>query len=224
MRFNSFFGIKKKKRELIIWGGAGQMRVLEEIVRIDGYKIICVVDNRDLGLVKEGADFLVGFDALKQWVLERSPQAQLYSAVAIGGASGKDRVLLLKELKGLNLLPINLVHPSAEIASGLSLGEGCQILIGSKVAVNVRIGDGCIINSGAIVDHDCILGSGVHIGPGATVAGEVLIGENTFIGAGATILPKLEIGENVIVGAGSVVTRNLCAGEIVAGVPARKIK
>ncbi|RLF92878.1 hypothetical protein DRN50_08190, partial [Thermococci archaeon] len=43
------------------------------------------------------------------------------------------------------------------------------------------------------------------------------------VGANSTILPGIVIGENAIVGAGSVVTRDVKSGEVVVGVPAKKL-
>ena len=53
---------------------------------------------------------------------------------------------------------------------------------------------------------------------------DVTIGNNVLIGSGAIILPGVTIGDGAIVGAGSVVTKDIDEFEIVAGIPARKIK
>jgi acetyltransferase-like isoleucine patch superfamily enzyme len=50
------------------------------------------------------------------------------------------------------------------------------------------------------------------------------IGNDVWIGANVIILGGLEIGNGAIIAAGSVVTKNVKPFEIVAGVPAKKIK
>lgn len=50
------------------------------------------------------------------------------------------------------------------------------------------------------------------------------IGHDTWIGHGAIIRPEIYIGNGAIVAAGAVVTNDVNSYEIVAGVPAKKIK
>ena len=47
--------------------------------------------------------------------------------------------------------------------------------------------------------------------------------DNVFIGAGSIILPDVRIGPNAIVAAGAVVTKDVKEGDVVAGVPAKKV-
>jgi len=54
--------------------------------------------------------------------------------------------------------------------------------------------------------------------------GDILIGEDVWIGSQVVILPSVRIGSGSVVGAGAVVTKDIPAGEIWAGVPARKIR
>lgn len=52
----------------------------------------------------------------------------------------------------------------------------------------------------------------------------VTIGHDVWIGHGAVIMPGVTIGNGAIVGANSVVTRDVQPFEIVAGVPARRLR
>lgn len=51
----------------------------------------------------------------------------------------------------------------------------------------------------------------------------VIIGNNVTIGMYSIIMPGVKIGNNVIVGAHSVVTKDVPDGQIIAGVPAKRI-
>lgn len=52
----------------------------------------------------------------------------------------------------------------------------------------------------------------------------VSIGHDVWIGHGAVVMPGVIIGNGAVIGANAVVTRNIGAYEIVAGVPARRLR
>ena len=52
----------------------------------------------------------------------------------------------------------------------------------------------------------------------------VRIGHDVWIGHGAVVMPGVSIGNGAVVGANAVVTRDVGAFEIVAGVPARRLR
>ena len=53
--------------------------------------------------------------------------------------------------------------------------------------------------------------------------GKIDIRDNVFVGFGAIILPNVTIGPNAIVSAGSVVRSDVAEGDVVAGVPAKRV-
>ena len=64
---------------------------------------------------------------------------------------------------------------------------------------------------------------GMYAGPWPAVTGTT-IGADTWIGAGATVRGGLRIGHGAVIGAGAVVTRDVADYEVVAGVPARRLR
>lgn len=115
-----------------------------------------------------------------------------------------------------------IVHPSAIIADGVTLGEGAQIMAGVVIQPGTSVGENTIINTRASIDHDCVIGSHVHIAPGVTCSGNVSIGDQTHVGTGASVLHQIRIGASVVVGGGAVVVHDIADGELVYGVPARR--
>lgn len=55
-------------------------------------------------------------------------------------------------------------------------------------------------------------------------ARQVTIGHDVWIGHGAVVMPGVRIGNGAVVGANAVVTRDVGPFEIVAGVPARRLR
>jgi acetyltransferase-like isoleucine patch superfamily enzyme len=113
---------------------------------------------------------------------------------------------------------------------------GGRIRIGSRVAV----GDFCSLygQGGLDIGDDVLIASGVRIvpnrhtfeQPGKAIAKQtdvsrgIAIGDRAWIGTNAVILDGVRVGADAVVGAGAVVNHHVKSGEIVAGVPARRIR
>jgi acetyltransferase-like isoleucine patch superfamily enzyme len=55
------------------------------------------------------------------------------------------------------------------------------------------------------------------------MVGEVIVGRDVLLGAHSTLLGPITVGDGAIIGAGAVVTKSVPAGEVWAGVPAKRI-
>ncbi len=109
---------------------------------------------------------------------------------------------------------------------------------------NLIIGNRCYIGKKVffdlpkkiIIEDEAVIAAGVSIFTHADCgdrlmgkyfpreAGSVIIGRGTWIGANTTILCGVTIGKKCVVAAGSVVTKSFNSNQIIAGVPARKIR
>lgn len=210
-------------RAIVFWGATGQAKVLHELIHGSPWRLVALVDNRDVPSPFPGIEVLRGEAGFDAWLERQGNRARpLAGAVAVGGARGHDRLLLLERLQARSLeLPL-LVHKTAFVAHDSQIGEGSQILAMAAVCSHARLGRGVIVNTSASIDHDCVIGDGVHVAPGARLAGEITVGAGAFVGTGAVVLPRVTIGAHAIIGAGAVVTRDVPAGKTVVGCPARE--
>ena len=198
---------------IIIFGAGGHARVAAETAREAGYTVKAFVDPG------QEADF-DGIQTLKQ---DNDPLVAETGQGLVAIGSIPDRQKVVQNI--LKLMPdfkfISIVHPSAVIARGVTLGRGSLIVAGAVINTGAAIGDHAIINTRAGVDHDCRVGDYSHLGPGATLSGGVTVDRACLLGSGAIVLPGLTLEAESTLGAGAVLTSNLATGKTALGNPAR---
>lgn len=115
------------------------------------------------------------------------------------------------------------IHPSAEVGSHTTIGEGSIVSSGAMVMNNSRLGDFTNIDRRAMVGHDCHIDDFGTLHPAAVVSGRVSVGSHSRLGTCSCVLPDVVIGSSVMIGAGAVVVSSVPDGITVAGVPARPL-
>ena len=125
----------------------------------------------------------------------------------------------------------------AEIGPHTSIHKGCRFYNIKRL----RIGPHCVVNADVILDarEGLWIGENVSISeqvaiytqehdlndPRFGIRGDpVRIEDYVFIGARAMILPGRTIGKGAAVAAGAVVVHDVAPYEVVAGIPARRIR
>lgn len=203
-------------RDILIFGASGHAKVLIDAIEKQAkFKLIGLIDDN----IKLKGQIVYGYPVLgTRRCIEDQPR--IPCLVAIGENNNRLEVANWLASNGFPT-PEAIIHPTAILARGSSLGPGTVAIAGSIVNSDTVIGKHVIINTGAKIDHDCNIGDGTHIAPGATICGGVSIGSASLIGAGAVLHPNITIGHNVIVGAGSTVLDNVGSNVSVVGVPAK---
>jgi sugar O-acyltransferase (sialic acid O-acetyltransferase NeuD family) len=116
-----------------------------------------------------------------------------------------------------------LVHPSAVIGRGSTIGHGTVIHAGSVLTADVLVGRHVAVMPHVVLTHDDQIGNYVTFGAGVLVAGRVTVAEGAYIGSGARVREDLTIGEEALIGMGSVVINHVPRNTKWAGVPARQL-
>lgn len=196
---------------LIIVGAGGHGKVIADNALKNGYTDICFIDDNARGTCMGFP--IVGTSA----ELETLDDGRTDFVIGIGNNSVRKRIA---DKYCVNW--VALIHPSAQIAVNVSIGEGTVIMAGVAVNACAVIGNHCIVNTGAIVEHDNVLEDYVHVSPGAKLGGTVRVGEQTHVGIGAAVKNNVDICSDCVVGAGAVVVKNIRNKGTYMGVPAKK--
>ncbi|MCL1667959.1 gamma carbonic anhydrase family protein [Elizabethkingia ursingii] len=122
---------------------------------------------------------------------------------------------------------------TATIIGDVKMGKDCSVWFNAVIRGDVnsiRIGNQVNIQDNAMIHctfekTETIIGDNVSIGHNAIVHG-CQVHDNVLIGMGAIVMDDCIVENNSIVAAGAVVTQgtHIKAGEIWAGVPAKRIK
>jgi UDP-perosamine 4-acetyltransferase len=208
---------------LLVLGGGGHGKVVADIARACGYRLVGFADadpaKLDSVVEPGGVRVVVLQDEVLTAARHGEPLPQGAGAVALAVGDNRVRLDLAKTLAQAHL-PV-LAHPTAVISPSARIARGTVVFPLTAVNADARIGAAVIVNTAAVVEHDCVIGDGVHISPGAVLAGGVRVGERSWIGAGATVIQGIRIGPDTVVGAGAVIIRDVPGGVTVAGNPGR---
>lgn len=199
-------------KNVIIIGAGGHGKVVADIIRKSGDTVLGFLDDgREKGTEVYGASVLGNVkDALEFTDAE--------FVIAIGNNSVR------KVLSQMPLKYYTAIHPSAVIAEGAELGEGCMVTAGAVINSDAKVGRHSIINTCSVIEHDCFVADFAHVSPGAVICGTAKIGEGAWIGAGAVVKNNLLVCDGALVGAGAAVVKDITEQGVYAGVPAKKIK
>lgn len=199
-------------KRLIIIGAGGHGEVVADNAVKNGYTEIYFLDDRLTGSC-------MGFDIVgKLCDIERFENQDTDFVAAIG-----DNKLRREISEAYNVNWATLIHPSAQIGLGVTVGDGTVVMANAVINSATVIGKHCIINSGAVVEHDNIIEDYVHISPKAALGGAVHIGALSHIGIGSAVKNNTDICSGCTVGAGAAVVKNIENPGRYIGVPARKM-
>ncbi|TCO62682.1 NeuD/PglB/VioB family sugar acetyltransferase [Actinocrispum wychmicini] len=201
---------------LILVGAGGLARETLAAARLSRDVLGFVDDNPDLhGRIIDGLPVLGSTD-----VIHSHPDAQ----VVLCTASSRDRTSRRRIAARLRLPAeryATVIHPSASLAPGVTIGHGSIVLAFVAVTAPQAIGAHVVIMPHVTITHDDSIASYATFAARVALAGGVTVGECAYLGSGALVREGLSIGDDSLVGMGAVVLEDVPPNEVWAGVPAR---
>jgi sugar O-acyltransferase (sialic acid O-acetyltransferase NeuD family) len=215
-------------RELVIVGAGGLGRETAAAVRAANaaatkppFTLLGFLDD-DPALSGTTVDGIPVLGPVDHGQLAALPDAQ----VVVCTGSATDRFSRRRIVARLGL-PIEryatVVHPSAVLADGCTLGPGSILLASVVATIGVELGAHVVVMPTSVFTHDNAVGSFVTFGAGAKLAGRVTVGDGAYLGAGALVREGCSVGSWSVVGMGAVVLDDVPPGEAWVGNPARRL-
>jgi sugar O-acyltransferase (sialic acid O-acetyltransferase NeuD family) len=209
--------------KIVVIGASEHGKVVTDVIEREGkYSILGWIDSYK----PSGGEFfgypMLGADESVAALWKRGEIVG--GIIAIGDNWTRARVAAKIQSLAPDFKFISAVHPSAQIARGVTLGRGTVLMAGAVVNSESKIGDFCILNTKASLDHDCIMDDFSSLAPGVTVGGVVRIGAFSAISLGANIIHAKTIGAHTVIGAGALVLENIPDHCVAYGVPAKVVR
>lgn len=111
---------------------------------------------------------------------------------------------------------------------GVVIGE--MVEIGANTCIDRgTIGD-TVIGSHSKIDNLCHIAHNVRIGEACTViahaglGGSAVLGERAYLAPASWVLNQIRVGDGALIGTGAVVTKDVGEYQVVAGVPAKRLR
>lgn len=117
-----------------------------------------------------------------------------------------------------------LVHPTALVGAGVSVGKGSVICSFVTCQPGSSVGSNSIVRAGANLGHDAKVADFVDIGPNCTLCGYASVAKGAHVAPNSVVRDSISVGEFGVLSAGSVALKNIEPRTVWMGNPARRVK
>ena len=180
--------LKDEKSNLLIFGQESTSKEIRECV-FDFYpdfysEVITVIGNNDYPNFKSIYD-----QDLENYIIQH-PKIKYI----VGFSNLYLRIKMQSKLNEFGIEAVNVIHPTAVIASSAKIGIGNYVGAHVVISSNATIGNNNIINIGTSIGHDSVIGTNCIINPGVRISGNCIIKNGTLIGANTVVFQGKTVG------------------------------
>ncbi|PSF12970.1 hypothetical protein [Marinobacter shengliensis] len=212
-------------KRIAIIGGSGNGRVIAQVVE----------DMAKAGHDIEVAGFLNDHEPIGSLIGEYKvigrpsewnaldPDVKIVFALLTVGKM-EERSELLSALEVPEARLATLIHPTAVVGSGVSVGKGSVICSHVTCQPGSSIGSNSIVRAGANLGHDAEVSDFVDIGPNCTLCGYSKVAKGAHVAPNSVVRDSVSVGEFGVLSAGSVALKDIEARTVWIGNPARRVK
>ena len=158
----------------------------------------------------------------REWKHLGSDTQIVFALLSVGKM--EERCALLSALSVPEKRLATLIHPTALVGSGVSVGKGSVICSYVTCQPGSSIGNNSIVRAGANLGHDTQVGEFVDIGSNCTLCGYAEVEKGAHVAPNSVVRDSLSVGEFSVLGAGSVALKNIEPRTVWMGNPARRVK
>ncbi len=188
--------------KLILLGGGGHCKSCIDVIEQEGkYKIVGILDNKDLiGQNVLAYDFIGTDNDISKFVNEG--YLFLITVGQIKTSSIRKKLFSLLSKNSAQLATV--VSPRAYVSKHADIGKGTIVMHDALVNASASIGKNCIINSKALIEHDVNIEDFCHISTSTVINGGTIVKEGTFFGSNAVSKEYIVTEKDDFIKAGSI--------------------
>lgn len=210
-------------KNILIYGASGHAKMIVDVLQKNkNYTMKGFLDSyKPMDEVVYSYDILGDLDQLPNLIEELNIEG-----IVIGIGENSTRLEAYHRIKEIApyLKFVSIVHPTATIATDVSIPEGTVIMANVVINANAEVGRFCILNTASTLGHDCQMDDFSSLASGSTIGGNVQIGFCSAICLGAIIIHNVTIGDHTVIGAGSIVLKSIGDNKTAFGAPINTIK
>ncbi|WP_282042961.1 NeuD/PglB/VioB family sugar acetyltransferase [Winogradskyella flava] len=195
-------------KNILIYGASGHARMIVDIIhRNNSLTIKGFVDSyKSVGEIIDGYKVIGDLEQLSHFIQKLDIEGIV---VAIGDNYSRQSAYMKIRERHPDLEFVSIIHPSAILATGASIGEGTVIMANVVINANAKVGKLCILNTSSILGHDSFINDFSSLASSASVAGNVQVGFCSAICLDASVIQNVIIGNNTVIGAKSLVLKSI---------------
>lgn len=148
-------------------------------------------------------------------------------AVLVAIGRGRTRREIVDRLAGLGVEEgryATVIDPRTILSESCLVGPGSIVLAGTVLTADVVVGHHVVIMPNVTITHDDVIEDFATLCAGVSLGGGVRVGAAAYLGMNASVRESRIVGSGALLGMGAAAITDIPAGEVWAGVPARRLE